>query len=180
LDEATLRRLRSETPTYELTDLEPAAGAGSAGWSRLLERRSLGSGVEAFRAASDAVLSWRMHERAGFTIATSNPTAAVGTVVVLGTRFGPFRIEAPCRVVRVTDEPSRRGFAYVTLAGHPVSGEEEFLVELASSGAVTATVAAVSRPATFLARLGPPVLRWEQRRIADRYLEALATESRTQ
>jgi uncharacterized protein (UPF0548 family) len=174
LDAETVRRLRALPATY---DVARSVGTDSARQRGLIDRRALGFGDPLFRAASDVVLSWRMHERAGFGVRASDAEVVVGTVVVLTTRFGSLSIEAPCRVVRVTVEPMSRGFAYVTLPGHPVSGEEEFLVQQSRSGVVTATVTAVSQPASVLARIGSPVTRRQQLRIAGRYLDALVAES---
>ena len=90
---------------------------------------------------------------------------------VLG-RLGPF--VAPCRVVYVIEEPDRRGFAYGSLPGHAVVGEEMFGVRYdPADGAVYSEVAAFSRPATWWSRLGSPVLQVAQRVITRRYLTAV-------
>ncbi len=90
--------------------------------------------------------------------------------------MGRLGLCAPVRVVDVVDEPTRRGFAYGTLPGHPESGEESFVVELGETGDVTLTITAVSRPASRLARLAGQVGRRVQSRITDRYLSALADD----
>jgi uncharacterized protein (UPF0548 family) len=54
-----------------------------------------------------------------------------------------------------------------------VSGEEEFVIQMEPSGEVVATIRAVSRPDSALAKLGVPVTRHQQRQIAQRYLSAL-------
>ncbi|HVB41858.1 MAG TPA: DUF1990 domain-containing protein [Streptosporangiaceae bacterium] len=104
------------------------------------------------------------------------PTAArdrlAGREVGLG--IGSLRLQAPCRVVYAADEPRRTGFAYGTLAGHPESGEEAFLVEHHDDDSVTFTVTAFSRPATRLARIAGPFAAVIQRQIAARYLRSLA------
>lgn len=71
--------------------------------------------------------------------------------------LGPISVRAPVRVVYLIDEPTRTGFAYGTLPGHPESGEEAFVVQLQDSGVVTFGITAFSRPATTLARLGGPL-----------------------
>jgi uncharacterized protein (UPF0548 family) len=94
----------------------------------------------------------------------------VGAEVLV--HLGP--VVAPCRVVYVVDEPDRRGFAYGTLPGHAVSGEELFLVRYApDTGQVSAEVAAFSRHGTWWSRLGAPVTSLVQRVVTDRYLRAL-------
>lgn len=107
---------------------------------------------------------------AGLRIEATTPTAQVGTDV-LG-HLGP--VAAPCRVVYVVDEPDRRGFAYGTLPGHAVRGEELFLVRYdTATDQVIAEVAAFSQPATWWSRLGAPVTSLMQKLIAARYLSAL-------
>ena len=87
--------------------------------------------------------------------------------------IGRVSIRIPCRVVYVIDEPNRMGFAYGTLPGHPVSGEELFLVQRNGDGRVTFTVSAFSRPATTLTRVAGPVTRWAQSQMMGRYPRAL-------
>jgi uncharacterized protein (UPF0548 family) len=71
-------------------------------------------------------------------------------------------------------EEHRRGFAYGTLTGHPVSGEESFMVEHgADDNLVMFTVRAFSRPATGPARVGGPLTRMAQRAGMSRYLRAM-------
>ena len=142
------------------------------GFWRLEQSRRLGP--VALDAAYEALASWRVHEASGFGVHVSSNDVAVGTVLTLTTRVGPLRVVAPCRIVRVIDEERRRGFVYGTLPGHPVRGEEEFVVSRSDHGDVVATIAAVSQPASLLARLGSPVTRSRQRRIADDYLAAWA------
>lgn len=96
----------------------------------------------------------------------------MGEVVVLTLGFGPEAMRAPCRVVRIVDEPDRRGFTYGTLPGHPESGEESFVLEQGADGTITFTVTAISRPASLVARLGGPLTRIVQTAIADCYLRA--------
>ena len=63
------------------------------------------------------------------------------------------------RIVYVTDEPHRFGFAYGTLPAHPEQGEEAFHIETDSHGMVRFVVTAFSRPRHSLARIGSPVAR---------------------
>ena len=87
-------------------------------------------------------------------------------------RLGPFAV--PCRVVYVLDEPDRRGFAYGSLPGHAVSGEEMFGVRFDPvDGGVYSEVVAFSRPARWWSRLGAPVLALAQRTVTHRYLDAV-------
>jgi uncharacterized protein (UPF0548 family) len=140
------------------------------GFNHVSAVHRIGSGRDCFEAAGAAVLRFGMLRGAGVRVTASTEVAEVGTVVV--GRLGPFA--APCRVVYVLDEPHRRGFAYGTLPGHPVAGEERFSVRFdPASESVYAEVAAFSRPRTWWARLGAPALTVVQKLVTQRYLRAL-------
>jgi uncharacterized protein (UPF0548 family) len=117
-------------------------------------------------------MSWQVHVRAGLAVCAAGPTAKPGMPILVGLRLGPMRLAAPCRVVYVVDEAARRGFAYGTLAGHPESGEEAFVVGQEGDGTVWLTINAFSRPATMLARVAGPLGRAIQQQITSRYLRA--------
>lgn len=86
---------------------------------------------------------------------------------------GPLTINASCRITRVIDEPGRFGFVYETLPGHPLRGDELFLVEHLDDDTVRFTVHAVSAPAWPLAWAGLPVVRWIQRRARSTFVAGL-------
>jgi uncharacterized protein (UPF0548 family) len=166
LDAAETRRLQAQALTYPevgrvLTDPPP-------GYRHIAQTRRVRSAA-GFAELADAVLGWQVQARSGLRVATSHPHLEPDAVVVL--RLGPLRI--PCRVVTVIDEPHRRGFAYGTLPGHPERGEEAFVVEQRADGAVELHIAAFSRPATLLARLGGPVATGAQSLMTRRYLRSL-------
>ena len=146
------------------------------GFDELRRSRRVGSGRADFERAADALLTWQMHRRAGIAVMASHERVEPGAVAELRLGVGRLGLRAPVRVVDVVDEPTRRGFAYGTLPGHPESGEESFVVELGETGDVTLTITAVSRPASRLARLAGQVGRRVQSRITDRYLSALADD----
>ncbi|MEA9985337.1 MULTISPECIES: DUF1990 family protein [Subtercola] len=89
-------------------------------------------------------------------------------VSVFGVRF-----VAPVRVVSVTADTNRVGFAYGTLPGHPQTGEESFMVERHDDGSVWVVIRSFSKPSTWLYRLGTPLVRWQQRKATKQYLRAL-------
>ncbi|MDB5817528.1 MAG: hypothetical protein JWQ11_1168 [Rhizobacter sp.] len=97
----------------------------------------------------------------------------LGADVEVGLRLGPLSFKAPCRVVRMVDEPGARGFAYGTLPGHPECGEEAFVVRMGDDDLVRMEITAFSKPARWFSRLGSPVARRVQARITTRYLSAL-------
>ncbi|EWT01263.1 hypothetical protein N865_05640 [Intrasporangium oryzae NRRL B-24470] len=131
-----------------------------------LERRDFDGAVE-------DLLRWRMHERAGLRVHASDATARLGSVAVMRLGVGPFSLRVPCRVVEVLEEPTRKGFAYGTLPGHPESGEEAFVLDHLPDGAIQFTITAFSRPASLLARLGGPMTRGAQQWMTRRYLASL-------
>jgi uncharacterized protein (UPF0548 family) len=88
--------------------------------------------------------------------------------------FGPLRVRAPVRVVYVVDTPSRKGFAYGTLPGHPESGEEAWMLARTDDGSVWLNIRAFSRPSSPMWWLVYPVLRIAQSVYTRRYERALA------
>ena len=76
-------------------------------------------------------------------------------------------------MVDVVETSTRVGFAYRTLPGHPVSGEEAFIVHQ-EGGAVLLTIRSLTRPAERAGwRLLYPVLLVAQRIARRRYRRAL-------
>ena len=143
------------------------------GYQHLVADRVVGRGAETFHEAAGKLLRWEVHRAAGVTVRATTPVAEPGSRVVLrwGTRL--VGLSAPCQVVDVVDEPRRQGFAYGTLEGHPVQGEERFVVQLHEDGAVRISVTAFSRPAVWWSRAAGPIVRRAQQRITRRYLRSL-------
>lgn len=163
-----LRDLAGLPLTY--SEVGATAGALPAGYTHVRLSHRIGSGRDRFHRAAEAILRYGMLRGAGLTVTATTEVAKVGTDV-LG-RLGPF--SAPCRVVFVLDEPDRRGFAYGSLPGHPVCGEELFAVRLdPADGGVYTEVVAFSRPARWWSRLGEPAVALIQRIVTHRYLEAV-------
>ena len=96
-----------------------------------------------------------------------------GDTAVLRLGVGALSVRIPVRVVYVIDEPTRRGFAYGTLPGHPESGEEAFIVERRDDDSVWLTIRAFSRPAHPALWAVYPVLRLVQAIFTSRYEHAL-------
>lgn len=146
------------------------ASTSPGGYSMVRMSRRIGTGRQRFEEAADKIMRYGMLRGAGIRVEATTEVAQVGTDV-LG-RLGPFAI--PCRVVYVLDEPNRRGFAYGTLPGHAVSGEELFAVRFnPAEEAVYSEVVAFSRPATWWSKLGNPALTVAQRQVSQRYLTAV-------
>ncbi|MEE1940332.1 DUF1990 domain-containing protein [Streptomyces sp. TRM 70361] len=128
------------------------------GFGRLRVRTRIGSGPAVFEAAAEAMLSWRMHRAMGVEITADGTRAEPGVRVVVGLGVGRLRLRAPCRVVWSEHGGRRAGFGYGTLAGHPQSGEEAFVVERADDGTVWLEVRAFSRPGVWWTRAAGPLV----------------------
>lgn len=162
---ADLKRASLTYPREAMT-----SGSQPEGY-RLLHRTRVLPNAD-FAACADALLHWKVHAGAGLHVAASSLEVAVGEVVVLTLGFGRIGLPAPCRVLAVVDEPTRRGFTYGTLSGHPEAGEESFMLERRGDGSVEFTVEAISRPASLLAKVGGPFTRRIQSATTNRYLRA--------
>ncbi|MFI1239804.1 DUF1990 family protein [Nocardia salmonicida] len=133
----------------------------------------IGYGEPTWAAASEAVMTWGIKRRSGFRVA---PDVAVSTDAKyrISAGWGPVSVHEPVRVVAVVDTETRCGFAYGTLPGHPVSGEEAFVVHRDSAGTVSLTLRSLTRPApTGPWRFAFPILLVAQRFYRRRYLRAL-------
>ena len=177
LGAAQVRRLQEQPLTYP--DAGATAGPLPGGYHQLRRSRRLGVGAPHWSAAGAAVLRWALPDAAGLAPLVSHDVAVCGAVAVLRLGKGPLTLRAPVRVVTVVDEPTRRGFAYGTLPGHPEQGEEAFVVRLADDETVWLDVVAFSRPGTLLARLAGPLGRVGQSWLTARYLRALDATSPT-
>jgi len=158
--------------SYPVRDGVPATIVGEVppGFRSSERSRDVGD-ASVFDAMSDAVLTWGLQRAARVRLTQASPRAEVGALVegtVTKGLAGLVRAQIRCEVVGVVDEPHRRGFAYGTVEGHVLAGEEAFLVELVD-GRTIVTVRQFSRPARWLARL--PGARVVQRRINARYLD---------
>ena len=147
------------------------------GYHHLHREVNIGVGMTRFTDAAGALLNWQMHLRSGFRVWTSSATVKRDAVVMLGLGAGPLRLNAPCRVVYVIDEPNRVGFAYGTLPGHPETGEEAFVIEREADDAVMFRITAFSKPASSLAKLAGPLGRVAQQWMTTRYLRSLTDTS---
>jgi uncharacterized protein (UPF0548 family) len=156
---------------------------GSAGYRAYERTEFVGNGAAVWDFASAEVLRWGVKTRSGFSVEGGGPSATgVDQPVVAGDRYwlvarlGPSRVREPVVVVAVVDERDRKGFAYGTLAGHPVSGEEAFVVDRHADGAdgsVWLTIRSLTRPASGPWRAAYPAALLAQRWYRRRYFRAL-------
>jgi uncharacterized protein (UPF0548 family) len=149
-----------------------------AGFRSYEQTVRIGRGQAQWEAAATAVLEWGVKTRSGFAV---EPGPGAGDRVREGADYwlvvskGPFSVREPVRVVAVVDRPDRCGFAYGTLDGHPVSGEEAFVVHRTDDERVWLTLRSLTR-----ASRGPwwpafPVLLIAQHWYRGRYLRALVS-----
>lgn len=146
------------------------------GFRRYERTLLLGQGRDLWNEAASALMSWGVKTLSGFRVESlpaGTPGAQAGTDYVLTAALGPFTLREPVRVVAVVDDPARVGFAYGTLEGHPVSGEEAFVVHRDVEGAVWLTLRSLTRPGRGVWRLVFPAVLVAQRWYRWRYLRAL-------
>lgn len=139
-------------------------------------RRAIGHGRDLFDRSAEHILAFGIQRDVGAFRGADSEKAQAGTELTVRIGFGQVGVTAPCRVVYVLDEPHRRGFAYGTLPGHPLIGEELFAVEYdPAEDTVYGLITAFSRPGTWYVGLGWPLVRLVQRWFAHRYLNTLPT-----
>jgi uncharacterized protein (UPF0548 family) len=155
----------------------PIWPASPPGFRRFERTVTIGRGEDAWNAAGEAVLRWEVKRRSGFAVA---PADGGGTGVRERGRYtvtaglGRCVVREPVEVVAVVETGDRRGFAYGTRRGHPVSGEEAFIVHRDGDGRVLLTLRSLTRAAPA----GPwrplfPVLLLAQLHVRRRYLRVL-------
>ena len=153
-------------------DWEPPAGY------RVYARTSvIGHGDEHWAWAAGEVLVWGVKTRSGFRVEPGG-RAAVEAEHRLRAVVGPVVVAEPVRVVAVVATTDRCGFAYGTLPGHPVSGEEAFVVHRDPDGTVHLTLRSLTRAGRGGWRVAFPALLVAQRWYRRRYARALRADGR--
>ena len=178
--DSDLQRVLEKSRRAELSYEEVGATQGTplpAGYRLDHYERRLGSEEGRFERAVDALRRWQGHVGAGVRIFPDGATVEIDSTVLFVFRTTGLWAIAPCRVVYVVNEPSQFGFAYGTLPGHPESGEVAMIVSRDDAGSVAARLESFSRTVDPLARAASPVTRVIQKRITNRYLDALAAAS---
>jgi uncharacterized protein (UPF0548 family) len=141
-------------------------------------RARLGSGPDVYDRAREALRDWAMFRIGWVDVYPPRPPIGEGIeVALLAGALGVWALFA-CRIVRVIEEHGAVesfGFAYGTLPGHWLAGEERFLVSWDhGDDSVVYDVLAHSRPAGLAGRLTYPLLRRIQRRFAPDSLRAMS------
>ena len=154
---------------------DPASSEWAAGPHRFQKTVLVGRGEECWVASREALMAWQVKIRSGFQVVGEGGPVEAGRDYELAFRIGPLTVREPIRVVAVVDEPARCGFAYGTRRGHPVSGEEAFIVDRDASGEVSFTRRSLTMPARGWRAVAFPVFITAQRVFRGRYLAALKT-----
>lgn len=132
----------------------------------------VGHGDECWERATGQVLRWGVKTASGFSVDSPVPVST-GDRVLVTAHFLGMRVLEPVEVLTVVEEPNRVGFAYRTLPGHPVSGEEAFIVHR-NGDEVRLTIRSLTGPALQQPwRTLYPLLLILQRVVRRRYLRAL-------
>lgn len=144
-------------PAYRRAEVSAVVGRGDGEWDR----------------ARHDLLRWAVKTRSGFRVDTDGPVQA-GRRERIRVRVLGATVVEPVEVVSVVDQPDRVGYAYRTLPGHPVDGEEAFILHRDDSGTIALTVRSLTRRAPQQPwRLLFPLLLVAQRVAKRRYLRAL-------
>jgi len=142
------------------------------GFRRWEKSTALGSGSEVWEWASTEVMRWGVKTRSGFCVTPATRVAAGSRPVIVAHPFG-LSVREPVEVVEVVDLPDRVGFAYRTLFGHPISGEEAFIVHR-DREVVQLTIRSLTRPGHELRwKVLYPILLVAQKVARYRYMRAL-------
>ena len=151
---------------------DPRWGSTGGGFRRWEKSAELGRGDDVWRWASGELLRWGIKTRSGFTV-TPGESATVGDrPIIMAHPFG-LAVREPVEVVAVVDTADRVGFAYRTLPGHPVEGEEAFILHR-QGDAVILTVRSLTRAGSQWGwRAAYPALLIAQRVARRRYFRAL-------
>src|SRR5699024_637118 len=90
----------------------------------------------------------------------------------------PFGLPEPSRVIDVFETTRRCGFTYGTKPGHPITGEESFILIRTPDDRVFLVLRSVSRAGAGIGRLGAPPGRLARGSYRRRYGRALRVCSR--
>lgn len=176
---SALSRLVAQQSDLELTYAEHGATATGMppGYHHDEWEADLGGFSQAqFDRLADWLRNWRVQTGSGMTIFPAEPVRP-GLTFALWFRLPGVYATAVGRVVYVTSEPDRAGFAYGTLPAHPERGEEAFHL-VRQGDRLLFKVRAFSRPRHPLARLGAPASRVMQRRMNLAYVATMREAAR--
>lgn len=148
------------------------------GYDHDVQRVILGEGDLAFARARKAMRAGRMFDIPWITLERVHLDLQPGSAVpFVSHQFGFYALNV-CRLVYVVDEPDELAFAWGTVAGHVVAGEERFGLRKLNNGDVEFQIRKFSRLAHPLIRLAAPLARRVQRNFSRDALAAMVAASR--
>ncbi|MGP5044567.1 DUF1990 family protein [Glutamicibacter ardleyensis] len=146
---------------------------GYACWAKSIY---IGQGVEQWRWACSQLLSWGIKTRSGFRVTPAVPVVP-GQEPTISVHALGLTVLEPVRVIAVVNTEYRVGFAYQKLPGHPVCGEEAFVLERRDEN-IFLTIRSLTKPSSALPwRVLYPLLRVAQVLARWRYFRALKLKS---
>lgn len=153
---------------------EPRWSRRPDGYRRYERTVDLG-GDDRWAELSEAVLQWAVKTRSGFSVRPQGGgalRARPDTDFVLVAHLGIGTVVEPVSVIHVVATDDRAGFSYGTRTGHPVRGEEAFVVHR-SGGRIFLTLRSLTRAGDGRWRVAYPAALVAQRWYRRRYLRAL-------
>jgi uncharacterized protein (UPF0548 family) len=185
---------RSDRPETLTDPLSPRWLHRPDGYRNFESAYFVGHGKKTFERCAEEVLQWEVKTRSGFDIEADDsadssdracgrrpsgksvgrpPRVEAGQEPTIKVRLGPFRLPEPSRVIDVFETEDRRGFTYGTKPGHPITGEESFILIRTADDRVFLVLRSVSRAGFGIWRLGDPLVRLAQVIYRRRYGKAL-------
>lgn len=162
-----------EAPRMTAPHLTVWPAGAATGFRRSEVSALVGRGEETWQRAAADLLRWEVKTRSGFHVEDDQPATA-GAELIVTARLPGVTVREPIKVMEVIDTDDRVGFSYRTLPGHPVSGEEAFIVHR-EGDRIIVTVRSLTRPSPRQPwRALFPVLQLVQLVVRRRYLRALS------
>ena len=183
-----------DRPTTLTAPLSPRWLERPDGYRNFESAYFVGRGQDTFDRCAEELLHWEVKIRSGFDIdvdgsadstdrasgssasaktAHRSPRVERGQELTIRVRLGPFRLPEPSRVIDVIETEDRCGFTYGTKPGHPITGEESFILIRTADDRVFLVLRSVSRAGLGIWRLGEPCVRLAQIIYRRRYGRAL-------
>ncbi|AWB86610.1 DUF1990 family protein [Mycetocola zhujimingii] len=106
--------------------------------------------------------------------ADGTPYVTSGTTARLHGRIGSLTVDEQIRVVYLVEETNVVAFAYGTVGGKRVSGEDAFRIERREDDSVWFQVRSFKRPLALRYRILRPLMVRRHKRLATAYLRALS------
>ena len=140
-------------------------------------RAVIGRGADDYQRAVGALRDWKMFDLGWVQLCWPDTRICAGSSVAVLAHIARGWVLNASRIVYVIEdsgEIERYGFAYGTLPGHILRGEEKFVVSWnRQSGEVAFELIAISRPNQIISWLSYPLIRTLQRRFRREAVRAM-------